>query len=488
MTSYDLIVIGGGPAGSTLATLTAMAGHRVLLLEKEQFPRYQIGESLLPATVQQLASLLGIRDKIRNAGFVVKRGATFSWGVESGSLWTLNFGRVPPDLAELPPDTPHAYNVPRHKFDELLLDNAKEKGVDVRHLHTVASLIEEDGRVCGVRFADETGEAHEARATFVAVTTGQIALPERVLGPREYSIFFKKVAVFGYYEGAGRLAFPLDGNTFFETSGDTWLWYIPLSRDITSIGAVIPAREMAAVKADPEAAWHRYISGAPVISGMLRGARRATTDPFTPIRLRAEYSYCRTKFWSPGVVAIGDAACFVDVLLSSGVHLATYGALLAARSINSILAGTIDEAHAMNEYEARLRLEYGIFYRGLIGLYDMTHNSDAYAVWLRTLLQDTNGVYIELREQSWSVSASGAATEAARAAAAVEAMRAYNAEQVRYAGGAGMFDNPPPPIAFTLSSSSDWLRWAKPLPTHVSVLAPSAADERTFAPRAVPTT
>jgi halogenation protein CepH len=484
MTSYDLIVIGGGPSGSTLASFVAMAGHRVLLLEKEQFPRHQIGESLLPSTVHQIAELLGIKERIRERGFVVKRGATFSWGTMPGTLWTMNFGRLPADQVELPPDAPFAYNVPRHEFDQLLLENAVEKGVDVRQQCTVSEMISENGRVVGVRYTDASGMPQEARAKYVSITTGQMGMAGRLLGPREYSVFFQKIGVFGYYEGAGRLPFPLDGNTFFETHGDAWLWYIPLTPTLTSVGAVIPGKEGARVKGDPRKALDHYISGCPIVAGMLSGATPSTQDPFVPVRLRSEYSYCRTTFWAPGVFAVGDAACFVDVLLSSGVHLATYGALLAARSLNSILAGTITEEHGMNEFETRLRLEYGIFYRGLVGLYDMNCTSDAYALWLRSLLQDTNGVFVEWRERSspTQITGTGAAI-VARGADNVGAMRAYNAEQVRYDGGPGMYNNPPPPIQFTLSASSDWLHWAAPVPDPANPVAPDPEiGQISFAP------
>ena len=117
MDEYDLIVVGGGPAGSTLATLVATTGHRVLLLERDGFPRYQIGESLLPATINGICDLLGVRDRVECGGFVLKRGATFSWGADKKTLWTLNFGRTPPDQMQLHPSDPYAYNVSRPDFD-----------------------------------------------------------------------------------------------------------------------------------------------------------------------------------------------------------------------------------------------------------------------------------------------------------------------------------------------------------------------------------
>ncbi|MEA2540848.1 MAG: FAD-dependent halogenase, partial [Acidobacteriaceae bacterium] len=124
---FDLIVVGGGPAGSTAATLVALQGHRVLLLEKEKFPRYKIGESLLPATVHGICPLLGVSKALKEANFVVKRGGTFRWG-KSQTPWTFSFA----SSAAMAGPTSIAYQVERMKFDQILLNNAREKGVDVR--------------------------------------------------------------------------------------------------------------------------------------------------------------------------------------------------------------------------------------------------------------------------------------------------------------------------------------------------------------------
>jgi halogenation protein CepH len=458
--TFDLVIVGGGPAGAALGAVVARAGHSVLLLERDRFPRYQIGESLLPATVRQVADVLGVRDRLRDAGFVVKRGATFSWGTVKDTLWTMNFGRVPPGQLEPPPDAPTSFNVPRHEFDQILLENAAAQGVDVREGCTVTDTVSTDGTITGARYVDPSGVSHEVKARFVAITAGQLGLAPRMLGEREYSSFFRKIAVFGYFEGGGRLAPPLHGNVLFETVGDSWLWYIPLSDQLTSVGAVIPFGEAAAVRKDPRAALAGYIRGCPLTSEMLRDAVPSTRPLFAETRMRSEYSYCTTRFWAPGVVAIGDAACFVDVLLSSGVHLATYGALLAGRSINAVLDGRLGEEHAMNEYETRLRVEYATFYRGLVGLYDMHADADSYVTWLRTLLQDTNGVFVEWREQPRAGAADDAGELLERSRSNVATMRAFNTRQVRYAGGPGMTSEAVvPAVSHTLSASGDWLSW-----------------------------
>lgn len=460
MTDYDLIVVGGGPAGATLGTLVALAGHRVLLLEREPFPRYQIGESLLPATVNGICELLGLRRKVDGGGFVLKRGATFSWGNDPGSCWTLNFGRAPVDRVALDPDTPYAYNVPRPEFDRMLLDNAAEKGVEVRIGCRATTLLREDGRVCGVRCIDPEGRRTESRSRFVANASGQSGLGGSTVGRREYSLFFRKLSVFGYYHNGGRLPRPLDGNVFFETVGDTWLWYIPLSDRLTSVGAVLPAEQSRRVKPDRRLALERYIAGCPRISEFLEDAEPAVEPPFDAIRTRSEFSYCTTRFWEPGHFLVGDAACFVDVLLSSGVHLATYGALLAARSVNAILDPGMDEAHCMNEYEARLRQEYAVFYQGLVGLYDMERDSDTYIAWLRTLLRETNGVFIEWQEPSGDQARRAAGGGADLARGNVERLRAHNTRQVRYDGSPVMdLQEPAPVFHHSLQATEDWLSW-----------------------------
>lgn len=462
MERFDLIVVGGGPAGATVATLVAMAGRRVLLLEREYFPRYQIGESLLPATIHGIGGLLGMQERIAQAGFVVKRGATFSWGQQPDKYWTMNFGRVPVDQVELPPDAPFAHNVARADFDQLFLDNARAKGVDVREGCRVTAFLTDGGTVRGVAYHDEDGTTHEAQSRYVALTAGQSGFPGGNVAAREYSRFFRKVAIFGYYLDSARLPGALAGNVLFGTTRDTWIWHIPLSERLTSVGAVLPADQGGAIKHDRRAALARFVADCPAMAQLLDGRPFAQEPPFDEIRMRSEFSYCVTRFWKPGVILVGDAACFVDVLLSSGVHLATYGALLAARSILAVLEGCLPEEHALNEYEARIRQEYAIFYRGLIGLYDMNQDGESYVRWLRSLLQDTNGVYIERNEQRGASARTDSAAALEHSRRNVEILRAYNARQVRYDGPPQMnLPDPLPEIRHTLNITADGRRWAR---------------------------
>lgn len=134
----------------------------------------------------------------------------------------------------------------------------------------------------------------------------------------------------------------------------------------------------AAIQRDPVTAWRGLIDSCPEVRGLLDGVPQATEAPYDQVRVRKDWSYWKSQLWRPGMVLVGDAACFVDPVLSSGVHLATYGALLAARSINSGLAGTLDEDRLFDEFEARYRHEYGLFHEFLVSFYDMHQDERSY--------------------------------------------------------------------------------------------------------------
>ncbi|MFI9203885.1 tryptophan 7-halogenase [Streptomyces sp. NPDC053048] len=424
---YDVIVVGGGPAGSTVSTLVAKRGHRVLLLEKETFPRYQIGESLLPATVHGIAHILGVDERLREAGFTVKHGGTFKWG-SNPEPWTFDFA-VSRRMAG---PTSYAYQVERMKFDQILLDNARENGVEVRENTPVAGVLLEEGRVTGVRYRNGAGRAVEARARYVVDASGNTG---RIHGEsaerREYSPFFRNLALFTYFEGGARLPEPNAGNILCVAFEHGWFWYIPLSETLTSVGAVVHQDAAALVQGDPEEAMRGFIEACPIVRDNLADAKRVTDGPYGRFRVRKDWSYCTTRFWGPGKVLVGDAACFVDPVFSSGVHLATYGGLLAARSLNSCLAGTVDEESAFAEFETRYRREYGRFYEFLVGFYDMHHSADSY-FWQARKVSNTATTDLEsFVELVGGVSSD----EFADAAMARQRFSAASAEMTRAAAG-----------------------------------------------------
>ena len=371
---FDVVVAGGGPAGSTVATFVAMQGHRVLLLEKEVFPRYQIGESLLPSTIHGVCQMLGVTDELAAAGFPVKRGGTFRWGARP-EPWTFSFSVSP----RITGPSAHAYQVERAKFDQILLNNAKRKGVVVREECSVTDVLEEGERVTGARYTDRDGNEHEVSATFVIDASGNKSrLYSKVGGTRNYSEFFRSLALFGYFEGGKRLPEPYSGNILSVAFDNGWFWYIPLSDTLTSVGAVVRREDADKIQGDREKALTSLIAECPLISEYLADARRVTSGKYGEIRVRKDYSYNQTSFWRPGMILVGDAACFVDPVFSSGVHLATYSGLLAARSINSVLDGDLDEKTALTEFEARYRREYGVYYEFLVAFYEMNVNEESY--------------------------------------------------------------------------------------------------------------
>lgn len=371
---FDVVVIGGGPGGSTSSTILAMQNHRVLLLDRDTFPRYQIGESLLPATIHGICKILGLSEEIQKAGFVRKLGGTFRWGTNP-TPWTFNFSTA----STISTPKAYAYQVERAKFDNMLLQNAMHNGVDVRQQHAVTNLIfDDDGRVCGVDFVDENGNAKKALAKYVIDASGHQSKVYHHVGERIYSNFFQNLALFGYYENAYRFPPPRDGNIFCAAFSEGWFWYIPLSPTLTSVGAVVSKDHADMLKGGYEEAMNRFIASCPEISNMLSTATRVTEGMYGQLRVRKDWSYTNENFWAPGIVLVGDAACFIDPVFSSGVHLATYSALLAARSINSILTDGMEETRCFGEFEKRYRREFRNFYEFLTAFYDMHQNEDSY--------------------------------------------------------------------------------------------------------------
>lgn len=391
---YDVIVAGAGPAGSTAATFVAMQGYRVLLLEKQTMPAYKIGESLLPATVHGICPMLGVSEELKRANFVPKRGGTFVWG-KGRKTWDFLFAAS----SKLPGPTSMAYQVERMKFDSILLENAKRKGVDVREQHSITGLITERDRVAGVEYRNSAGTSHFARSRYVVDASGHQTTLARYAGERMYSKFFQNVALFGYYRGGGRLPAPNQGNILCACFEHGWFWYIPLSESLTSVGAVISKDKAPMLQCNYETVMDELIHACPAIHALLSNASRVVEGPYGELRVRKDYSYLHTSFWKQGLVLIGDAACFIDPVFSSGVHLATYSALLAARSINSSLRGDIEEESCFSEFEARYRREYSHFYDFLIAFYDLSSDVESYFWKARKVTnspESANIAFIEL--------------------------------------------------------------------------------------------
>jgi len=373
---FDVIVIGGGPAGSTAAGFLAQAGWRTLLLEKERFPRYHIGESLLSATLPILDAL-GATPAIEDAGFVRKPGGTFIWGRDV-EPWSFFF-------REDPGGRPHAYHVLRSQFDEILLRHAAGLGVEVRE-GCRADSVRHDPHVT-VAAIGEHGRRTQAAARYVIDASGQHALLGRRDGLRELNPFFRNLAVFGYFAGAEPLGGPVAGNILSAAFADGWFWFIPLHDATTSVGAVIDAHRFAGAAAgDVAGLYHRLIAACAPVAHRLRDARLVS-----PVRLIRDYSYSSRRFYGPGYLLAGDAACFIDPVFSTGVHLACLSGYLAAQALTAIFGGAPAEPE-LERYDQRYRAAFERYLTFLYFFYDHHADADSYFWRARKILNPDSTV------------------------------------------------------------------------------------------------
>jgi halogenation protein CepH len=379
---YDVVVIGGGPAGSTASALLARSGRRVLVLERERFPRYHIGESLLSATLPILAHL-GVLDEVERHGFVRKPGGTFLWG-SANRPWSFWF-------REDPGGYPHAFHVVRSEFDALLLRHSGRQGAEVLEEATAEAVSGLGPFRVSVRTAD--GSEPVVEAHHVVDASGQQALLGRGLGLREFNPFFKNLAIWSYFADAGRMEGELRDNILSAAHGEGWCWYIPLHDGTISVGAVVDAARWKA-RTRPDGLQDTYrllVDGCRPVAEMLHGARQVA-----PVRVIRDYSYSSTRFFHGAALLAGDAACFIDPVFSTGVHLACLAGLLAADALEEALCGRRAAAAVIADYDAAYRRAFERYRRFVTFFYN--HHADPHSYfWQARKLVDSDGS-LELRE------------------------------------------------------------------------------------------
>jgi flavin-dependent dehydrogenase len=361
--STDVIVIGGGPSGSATATLLAQRGYRVTVFERDHFPRFHIGESMIPYCYPMIKRL-GMLDKMKGSHFTKKYGVQFI--NELGKLSEpFRFGQY--DSHE----RSQSWQVVRSEFDKMLLDNARDQGVVVHEGARVLDVLFDGDRAYGVKVKLEGETEKEVRAQVIVDASGQSSIIMDRMNLREWDPVLKKAAIWTYWKGAYRdPGIDGGGTVVIQTEGKKgWFWYIPLHDDIVSVGVVAGHDYLFKDRAskDPEKIYWEEVARCPGLQPRIKDAVR--TEDY---RMQKEYSYKAKKAAGDGWVLVGDAFGFLDPLYSSGLMLALTSAGMAADSVADALdANDLSEAR-LRSWEAahvkamdRMRYLVCAFYDGL---------------------------------------------------------------------------------------------------------------------------
>lgn len=365
----DCVVIGGGPAGSTAANLLASHGHSVVVLEREHFPRYHIGESLLPGVLPML-DVLGAREEVEAFGFEQKTGQTFYWNPKD-DRWELNFHELE--------RFSYSYFVTRADFDNILLETAKRKGAEVREGCQVREVRFEGERAVGVTYDDEAGQSHALDSRFVIDASGSQALLAKRFRLRRFTEEMKSFAVWSYFRGFKRMEGRARQHILTATFRDGWIWCIPLHDGTTNVG-VVTARDLVPRGLDKEKreAWYESVlRSVPAVWERLEGAER-TAD----LNMARDWSYRCTRRCGPGWVLAGEAAGFIDPLLSYGVQFALNSAYLGALAVHNALEAPALEEPFLQYCEDAARSLYEDLYAAVEAFYSYESSQDS--VYWRT--------------------------------------------------------------------------------------------------------
>ena len=351
---YDAIVIGGGPGGSSASTYLALAGKNVLVLEKEVFPRFHIGESLLPYN-GQIFEEIGVAGKLETEGFPRKFGAQFFIGNGSKEVKFVFANGVFTKVKE-------TIQVERAKFDHILLKHAAEKGAEVREGWTVTRFSETDEGVT-VEASGPGGKTERLEGKFLIDASGRGNMTGNQEGLRVIHPKLKKLAVFGHFRAVRLDEGPTRGDTLITRLENKWFWIIPISGEKTSVGCVMDQGDFSRARITPaevfEKAWR---------SSAVMRMRMEKAELIGQIQTTGDFSYHNKRYVGKRLLRVGDAAGFMDPIFSAGVFLAMYSGRMAARTIIPLLddGGRTDPVK-LRGYERKLRSSMKFYW-------EMVHN------------------------------------------------------------------------------------------------------------------
>ena len=365
--SYDVAVIGGGPAGAAVATLLQRQGHRCLILESSQFPRYHIGESLIPHT-HATFDRLGLLPKLRKSHFPVKHSVRFvaPSGAEATPFYfseTINGERA------------HTWQVERSEFDQLCLDNARDSGVDIRMQTRVTGVNFEGDQAVGVRAQSDGNTPYDISARVVVDASGRATIIGRQLGLKTDVPGLDKASIWTFYQG-GQRGEGIDAGetTVFMIPERGWFWYIPLPDDIISVGIVADPGYLFRDSSRFEDVFPPEVERCQALSEWLTDAH-----PIGPVRGIRRLAYLNRQVVGNGWVMVGDSAGFLDPVYSSGLFLALASGELAADCIHEALLADNLSAKKLGTFVQPLWEGVEVIYRLIRAFYEPTFSFRRFA-------------------------------------------------------------------------------------------------------------